>query len=158
MRTVVSALMLAALVSGCSIPGKAVEAHFWDPCTELSDQALREAGAKPETKDDAVKLKGWHVCGWQTTYDTYRLNVASSEDSLATLRKRAAYADFRVVEVGGRSGQTYLVAGDRNGGCTVGFDSARGSVHVEMTRRKAGDAACQVALVVARKLLPNLPS
>lgn len=145
-------------LSGCSVQGKAVEAHFWDPCAELSDATLKQAGALPEKKNAAVQLVGWRICAWPTVFEHYWLNVSSTdEDTLSTMRRDPTYTDFRDVSVDGRKGQTYLFTHSRRGGCTVGFDTSYGSVHIDMTKPYADDA-CERAVDVARKLLPSLPS
>ncbi|MCE5292862.1 MAG: DUF3558 domain-containing protein [Nocardiaceae bacterium] len=149
--------MLVALVSGCAVQGKAVEAHFWDPCTELSDQALREAGAKPETKDDAVQFPDWHMCGWLLDTDPYSLGVLSTERRVADFRRNPTKTGFQDANVSGRHGLIYLEVANTRSSCTVGFDTARGSVHVVVGTRDLSRETCGPALDTARRLLPYLP-
>ncbi|CAM3619081.1 DUF3558 domain-containing protein [Smaragdicoccus niigatensis] len=154
-----AALVLAALIGACAIQGKAVQAHVWDPCTGLPDQALRQAGAVPMTKNETGQPVGWHVCRWETTNGRYWLVVSSSGDGMSTIRRDATYSDFQTANVGDRVGETYLLANDRRAGCTVGIDTAFGSVHVEMTNEKGEsvEVTCPLALSVSLALLRYLP-
>ncbi|MCE5290289.1 MAG: DUF3558 domain-containing protein [Nocardiaceae bacterium] len=156
MRSILSVFLVGAALSGCAVQGKAVEAHFWDPCSELPAAALTAAGANPEKKNDDVQFPDWRMCSWPTVFANYWLIVASAEDPIAALESNPKYADFREVDINGRRGKTYVFAGEEREGCTVGFDTSYGSIHIEMTS-EAGDDACKRATDASRKLLPSLP-
>ena len=161
MRAAVSVLALVLLVTGCSegVPGTAVEAKLFDPCTDLSNEALWQANLLPDSKSDLVQFDGWHICSWDDSTDWYRNTaIYSTELRLVDFRANKTKTEFRDIEVNGRQALEYKEVNTRELACTVGFETARGSVHVEVGWLSNAPAnRCQLAAEHASRLLPYLP-
>lgn len=162
MRALVAGVAVAVLVGGCSeaVAGQAVEAKLFDPCTELSDEALRAAGVDPASKSDLVQYPEWHMCAWGDAVDENRnLSVFSTEWQLADFRVNPTRTGFLEVSVDGRDGLQYMEVNRATRSCAIGFDTARGSIHVEASWiLNPPNDPCKFALEEAHILLPYLPN
>ncbi|WP_167768974.1 DUF3558 domain-containing protein [Nocardia sp. CS682] len=148
---------------------KAADTALWDPCTQLSDDALRSTGLKPETKEKdvaGIDPTGWQVCGWQAAGSGwYDLAVMSGEVTLDQFRQRTDLRDFETLTVAGRPALRFLDADDDKGlDCTVALQVPQGgkpgSVSFYLTTRysigKLG-VPCDEALRNANELSKFLP-
>jgi hypothetical protein len=158
MRAVLTVLAVALVVSGCAeaVEGKGVATEPFDPCA-LSEEALTQAGALPETKMDDVQFAGFRICSWRTNQHPYYLTVFTTDRKLSEYRLNETKTGFQEVEIVGRSALRYLEVDSQLGTCAVGFDTREGSVHVEMHRMELEDDACPYAIDSATKLAKYLP-
>ncbi|QIS01982.1 DUF3558 domain-containing protein [Nocardia brasiliensis] len=176
-RTVLAGAAVTALVTGCSptkdgtpttsgpktVNGeKTVE---WNPCTQLSDEALRAARMDPATKDvttDApVEPVDARICQWNAVDGPYLVSVSSTIYSLDDLRTNAKLAEFREVRVGTRTG---LISREKSDTqklrCHVSLPIAHGIVEVGAIWRYGEPATkepCDLAIRHANDLEPYLP-
>jgi hypothetical protein len=125
--TIVGHAMLAisvlGLVTGCGTTVKGNSAAEgqntsqreqtvrWNPCAELSEEALRATGADPTSKSTDFDAPGdkaaWRMCAWDSVDAPYFIGVGATTLTQDEVRKNSSVTGFTPVEVNGRSGLTY---------------------------------------------------
>lgn len=150
--TAVAILACALLaVTGCDVThaewltspekktGKAANEASWDPCTQIDNDALVQAGVDPATRDNAIEdvhgVEGWKLCSWHnrdvdwdhtlgvwsTTYTTDDFQVDNQD--------KPYLVDVTDISVAGRSGIQYRKAYDfPNSVCYLGIPYSGGIV------------------------------
>ncbi|WP_084461011.1 DUF3558 domain-containing protein [Nocardia kruczakiae] len=144
---------------------KVATAALWDPCTQVTDDVLRQAGMDPATRAvniGGVPVDGWKLCSWHDNPDYYyTLGVWSSIFTIDDLKKKSDNIDFQEVTVAGRKGFQYRTASDKNGtNCYVAFPGSRGTFEVSMYNMssRAAEPPCSHAISAASALVPLFPS
>lgn len=144
---------------------KGATAALWDPCTQVTDDVLRQAGMDPATKTTnigGVAVDGWKLCSWHDNPDYYyTLGVWSSLFTIEDLKKKPDNVDFQAVTAGGRNGFQYRTASDKNGtNCYVAFPASQGTFEVSIYNMssRAAEAPCSHAVSAAAAIVPLFPS
>lgn len=173
-------MALAGLVSGCSTPGTGEPAAQgqstasgevtveFNPCTDLSDEALRAVHVDPATKDTTIDPPEgpttWRICGWTSALGPYYVNVASTTHTQDEVHSNPSVTGFAPVQVNGRSGLTFYSNSDSDRlSCYVSFPAEQGMFNVTVdwmySERKSMTEAppCGLAVRHARELEPFLP-
>lgn len=176
-RTVLVGAAVTALVTGCSptkdgtpttsgpktVNGeKTVE---WNPCTQLSDEALKAARMDPATKDVITDAPSGPVdarmCQWYPVEGPYLVSVSSTIYSLDDARKNDKLTGFRDVQIGPRAS---LISEDKSDtkklSCYVGLPTAQGTIEVAVGWRYGEPVTkdrCELAVQHAKELEPYLP-
>ncbi|WP_181063128.1 DUF3558 domain-containing protein [Nocardia nova] len=171
-----AATAVLALGTGCSSSNsgtatpatsdaKAATAALWDPCTQVTDAALRQAGVDPATRTvniGGVAVDGWKLCSWHDSPDFYyTLGVWSSVFTVDDLKKKPDNIDFQEVTVGGRKGYQYRTASDKNGtNCYAAFPASQGTFEVSIYNMssRATESPCPHAVSAAAAIVPLFPS
>lgn len=176
-RTMLVGAAVTALVTGCSptkdgtpttsgpktVNGeKTVE---WNPCTQLSDEAVRAARMDPATKDVTTDAPtgpvSARVCQWDAVDGPYFVSVSSTIYSQDEARKNANLTGFRDVPIGARSGLIYQDKSDeRKLRCYVSLPAAQGMLEVTVGWRYGEPMSrdrCELAVEHAKELEPYLP-
>ena len=119
--------------------GKAANEASWDPCTQIDNDALAQAGVDPATRDNAIEdvhdIEGWKLCSWHnrdadwdhtlgiwsTTYTTDDFRVDNQD--------KPYVVDVTDISVAGRPGVQYRKAYDfPNSVCYLGIPYSGGMV------------------------------
>ncbi|WP_280449542.1 DUF3558 domain-containing protein [Nocardia brasiliensis] len=176
-RTVLVGAAVTALVTGCSptkdgtpttsgpktVNGeKTVE---WNPCTQLSDEALKAARMDPATKgvtsDAPTGPTSARICQWNAVGGPYLVSVSSTIYTQEDSRKNANLTGFRDVQIGPRTGLIYQDKTDsRQLLCYVGLPGAQGMLEVSVAWRYGEPVTrdrCELAVQHAKELEPYLP-
>ncbi|MEU7628523.1 DUF3558 domain-containing protein [Nocardia sp. NPDC049220] len=161
--------LLALSVAGCgdttsgspATDTAAVKALF-DPCTGIPDDAVREAGADPVTKEPGiagVHQSGWEICGWKGP--TYFITVYSTGRTVSEFERKPGNVEFKDVTVAGRQGRQFRVEGaSKYLGCDVLFAASQGVLQLAVTNRPGQDSLedpCTVLYRVGEPIVPLLP-
>ncbi|MFI6048043.1 DUF3558 domain-containing protein [Nocardia sp. NPDC051321] len=143
-RTVLAGMAVVGLVAGCSpskdgnptteVSGKPTNGEptvQYNPCTDLSDEALRATQVDPATKSVVTDAPSgpvtWRMCTWSATDGPYSVTIGASTHTLDETRKNDTVTGFRDVKVGPRSGLMYQDKNDEDKlGCYVSMPSAQG--------------------------------
>ncbi|WP_069163107.1 DUF3558 domain-containing protein [Nocardia altamirensis] len=177
---VLAGVTVAGLVTGCSPSSKDGdpkttsgsptngEQKIFNPCTELSDEALRGTRVDPASKGTVTDAPTGDVvariCRWDSTDGPYLVNVSSLTYTLDDLRKNDKVTVLREVQIGSRSG---LISSDKSDNeklrCHVSLPAKQGSVEVGIgwlySERASLPQAppCDLAIRHAKELEPFLP-
>ncbi|MEV6279051.1 DUF3558 domain-containing protein [Nocardia sp. NPDC051832] len=166
------ALTAAVAATGCSISEAQIgRAHFaqhkslavaelWDPCVGIPENILHDAGFDPASKDnqaESAKGKGDKGCRWRGRHG--ELNAFSHTSPLRQLAETADFlADAEPVTIDERAATQIR---DRvHNSCGVGFDTAEGTVFLQVTSHSpqaVADSCAEVA-ELARTLHVHLPA
>ncbi|WP_188827596.1 DUF3558 domain-containing protein [Nocardia camponoti] len=139
-------------------------AALFDPCTQISEDALRAAGVDPATKVSGaggVHQSGWEICSWAG--HNFRLGVFSTGRSVAEFENKPGNVDFQDVIVAGRQGRQYRVEGATDDlDCDIVFPARQGAVALNIINSAIVDAAklenpCVVAARTGEVIVPALP-
>jgi hypothetical protein len=173
---VLTAVLAAA---GCSSSGGSTSetthnnTPIFDPCTQISDDILRQAGLDPSSKDKdvaGVHYKGWDLCGWKpVNFDiwgvtSYGVTVYSTNgESLEQVRNDSFNNHFADVTVAGHNALQFHSGGtDPALDCDVAFaTSVNGVIDVSIDRNEAGsynEPVCATTNRMATLLLPSFAS
>lgn len=181
-RTTVAAVSVLAgallAVSGCdATPGGSAEPvtttspvateALWDPCTQISDDVLRQVGVDPSTRDNTISgvenVEGWKLCSWHdkaSRWD-YTLGVWSTTHTVEELRGDANNVEFTDVSVSGRAGVQFKKAHDSHGSvCYLGFPFSAGTLEISVFNSAASDLdqdPCRTADSAAGVLVAHFP-
>ncbi|MGW6425801.1 DUF3558 domain-containing protein [Nocardia sp. NPDC055053] len=136
---------------------------LWNPCTEISDDALRAAGVDPATEEKGVAgipQSGWEICGWRGS--EYSLTVYTTAKTVAYFEQRPGNINFTDVTIAGRPGRQFKVQGDsRNLICDVVFPTDRGVVQLEVGNSAIADGPlddpCENLQRAGAVLVPTFP-
>ncbi|MFD8102592.1 DUF3558 domain-containing protein [Nocardia fluminea] len=105
---------------------------LWNPCTEISDAALTEAGVDPATEEKGVAgvpQSGWEICGWGGP--DYSITVYTTDKPVSYFEQKPGNVNFTDVTIADRQGSQFRVQGDaRNLWCDVVFPSEQGVVQL----------------------------
>ncbi|MGW6623759.1 DUF3558 domain-containing protein [Nocardia sp. NPDC055002] len=136
---------------------------LWNPCTEISDAALSEAGVDPATEEKGVAgvpQSGWEICGWGGP--DYSITVYTTDKAVNEFEQKPGNVDFRDVTIAGRAGREFKVAGaSKDLGCDVVFPANRGVVQLQIfnSALKTGlDDPCMYLERVGEVLVPIFPN
>lgn len=137
---------LSAVGCGSTTDGKPVEATsaptadpdepagLFDPCTEISDDLLRQMGVDPATEEAdlaGVEFPGWKVCSWDAGW--YFLGVLSGDRTVDEVKSNPSVTNVRNVEIGSRSALEFDTTGDeRRDECSVGIVAPQGVIEIHV--------------------------
>ncbi|WP_194837921.1 DUF3558 domain-containing protein [Nocardia sp. XZ_19_369] len=179
-RTVLAGVAVVGLVVGCSptegtptteVSGKPTNGERtvqYNPCTELSDDALRatkvDAASKDVTTDAPTGPVSARVCQWSSTEGPYFVSVSSTVYSQDEARKNDKLTGFRDVPIGPRPGLTYQDKSDVDKlRCYASLPWSKGMFEVAVGWRYSARASipqsppCDLAVRHAQELEPFLP-
>ncbi|PPI97192.1 hypothetical protein C5E46_16550 [Nocardia nova] len=177
-RKAATAVLAAAVVlvgTGCSSSTsgtaspetgdpKGATAALWDPCTQVTDEVLRQVGVDPNTRESGiggVAVDGWKSCTWHDTPNwEYSLTVWSSVNSIDDLKQKDGNTGFVDTTVAGRSGVQYKGNSGANGEqCFVSFPAKQGIVEVSALNvtTRTSVSACDRVSSAAAVIVPILP-
>lgn len=179
-RVALAGVALLGLVVGCSSEvdgqpviqaqsdaGGEVTVEF-NPCTDLSDEALRATRVDPATKDVSIDPPEgptrWRICAWNATEGPYRVSVASTTHKQDEVYDNPAVTGFSPVQINSRSGLTYHSSSDPDQlRCYVSLPAKQGMFNVIVGWRYGSrelmpqSPPCGLAVQHARELEPFLP-
>lgn len=119
----------------------AAKAALWNPCKEISDDALRAAGVDPGTEESGlagVPQSGWEICGWRGP--EYSLTVYTTDKTVAQFEQKPGNINFVDVTIANRSGRQFRIEGDtRNAFCDVVFPASQGVVQLGVNNSAIAD-------------------
>ncbi|WP_025346614.1 DUF3558 domain-containing protein [Nocardia nova] len=160
LAAVVPVLAACNDVEGNGVAGtSAAAAPLWDPCTQIPDDVLQQAGVDPATKESGiagVHQSGWEICNWRGR--TYHLNVLSTGRAPEEIENKDGNVDFRDVTIAGRQGRQFRTGED--GTCDVVFPATQGSLQLTLVNFLSADNLedpCQVLERVGAPVVPVLP-
>ncbi|MBC7304645.1 MAG: DUF3558 domain-containing protein [Nocardia sp.] len=136
---------------------------LWNPCTEIPDAALTQAGVDPATEEKGVAgvaQSGWEICGWGGP--DYSITVYTTNKPVDEFEQKPGNVDFRDVTIAGRTGREFKVTGaSKDLGCDVVFPANPGVVQLQIfnSALKTGlDDPCTYLERVGEVLVPIFPS
>ncbi len=157
----------ALLVGGCSstVEGHAVGAveavGLFDPCSGISDSALRHVGVDPATEERGilgVQIPRFEICSWKGT--GISLSVWSTDYSLDEVEANTNNADVTTVSVHGGPATQFGQRDDDTGRiCSVAWTTNQGVLIVRIAPDFGETPVdpCGLAAKSADKLFPELP-
>ncbi|MEC3914486.1 DUF3558 family protein [Nocardia sp. CDC160] len=170
---IVIVVSAAAVVGGCSRGSGTAVAGVLDPCREISDSLIREAGFNPGTKQ--VKGEGVPAqeCSMNSPYSTLQLilltapveNSASQYDALlADAQARATATGSRQPElsaINGREAFTHPENYDADGrtismGCSTALRTKSGVLNINVMVVPVREDSCAAATRIATLFEPTL--
>ncbi|MEV0250708.1 DUF3558 domain-containing protein [Nocardia sp. NPDC050712] len=175
LRTVIAGAAVVGLAAGCGT-GKSVEGtatpttrdidkiEVWNPCTQLSNEALQKARVDPATKTVTTDAQGgasWRVCKWQATELPIFVTVFSTSHTQDESRANPKLTNFRDVTIGPRKSLTYQEKSEPSAdGCYASLPAEQGMIEVRVGKRQTKPIAadpCDLAVGYAKDLEPYLP-
>lgn len=178
--TTVSVLAGAVLaVSGCdattggsAAPATTTDAvateALWDPCTQISDDVLRQVGVDPSTRDNTISgvenVEGWKLCSWhdRAVRWNYALGVWATTHSIEETKQDRNNIDFADVIAAGRSGVRFKRAEDSHEEmCYLSFPANGQSIEISIYKTVLTEDErnpCDIALSAAEVLVPVFPA
>ncbi|WP_280489862.1 DUF3558 domain-containing protein [Nocardia farcinica] len=171
LRAIVAAVGVVGVVGcGTTVDGAATTstvsapADVYDPCAQLSDSALREAGLDPASESVTTNADGpasWRICGWYPADHRYKVDVLSTSHTIAETRANEKLNILREVTVGGRRGLVTQDKSDRQGNsCYVALPAQQGMFEIAIGWESSAATKpdlCALAVEYAHKLEPHLP-
>ncbi|MEU4708888.1 DUF3558 domain-containing protein [Nocardia salmonicida] len=136
---------------------------LWNPCTEISDAALTEAGVDPATEEKGVAgvpQSGWEICGWEGS--NYALTVYTTDKPVSYFEQKPGNINFTDIAIANRQGRQFRVQGDtRNLWCDVVFPSEQGVVQLAVGNSAIADGPLEDPCVYLQRagavLVPTFP-
>ncbi|WSG63281.1 DUF3558 domain-containing protein [Nocardia sp. NBC_01730] len=135
---------------------------LFNPCTGISDDALRAAGVDPATEEagiGGVHQSGWEICSWRGP--KYFVTVFSTSRTVSEFERKPGNVEFEDVTVAGRQGRQFRVEGaSKNLDCDVLFAASQGVVQLRVQNRAGQDNLenpCTVLYRVGDSIVPALP-
>lgn len=178
-RAVLAAIAVIGLAAGCSATvdgGPAAEGQGapkeetveYNPCTDLTDEAIRAAGLDPATKSTVTDAPTgpvtWRMCQWSSTEGPYLVTVGSSVHTQEEVRKNPIVTGFQDTQVGSRPGLAFHDKDDEDQlRCYVSFPSDHGvfnvivNWHYSQKESMPETPPCSLAQQHATELEPHLP-
>ncbi|MFB8282085.1 DUF3558 domain-containing protein [Nocardia colli] len=177
-RTVLAGVAVVGLVAGCSPTkdGNPTTAgtptndgkNLFNPCTDMSDAALRATKVDPASKQVVTDAPTGgvvaRICRWNSTEGPYGVTVSSLTYKLDDLRKNDRVVVVRDVQIGPRAGLISLDKADEDKlRCNISFPAAQGMFEVAVGWRYSDRASlpqappCDLAVRHATELEPFLP-
>ncbi|MCP2291658.1 DUF3558 domain-containing protein [Nocardia amikacinitolerans] len=148
--------------SGSPTTTSTAAAALFNPCTGISDDVVRAAGADPATEESGiagVHQPGWEICGW--TAKTYFITVFSTGRTVEEFESKPGNVEFQDVTVAGRPGRQFKVEGaSKDDLCDVLFPAAQGVVQLRIENKASTDGAedpCAVLYRVGESMVPTFP-
>ncbi|WP_054811232.1 DUF3558 domain-containing protein [Nocardia arizonensis] len=178
--TIVAGIAVTCVVAGCgtTVDGAPRTAGptvprgdrnvVWNPCTQLSDAALRATRVDPATKDmvsDApTGATSARLCNWTSIEGPYQVGVAATVYTPDEARQNSKLTVVREERIGSRSGFVHTNTADSDKiRCYVNIPSPEGSYEISVgwyysERAKMPEAPpCGLAVTHAKDLEPYLP-
>ncbi|PXX61461.1 uncharacterized protein DUF3558 [Nocardia tenerifensis] len=180
-RTVLAGVVVVGVVAGCSptkdgtptteVSGKPTSGEKtvqYNPCKELSDEALRATKVDPASKDVTTDAPtgpvSARVCQWTSTEGPYYVSVSSTIYSQDDARKNDKLTGFRDVRIGSRAGLVYQDKSDEDKlRCYANLPWSKGMFEVTVGWQYSERASmpqsppCDLAVRHAQELEPYLP-
>ncbi|MEU2123204.1 DUF3558 domain-containing protein [Nocardia niwae] len=163
---------LAAGVAGCEDttgaspttgPSTTAVRALFDPCTGISDEALRAAGVDPATEEPGiagVHQSGWEICTWKSR--RYHMTVFSTGRTVAEFENKPGNVDFQNVTIAGRAGRQFRVEGaSKDLDCDVVFPASQGVLQLRILNNAVLDDLenpCTILSRVGGAIVPVLPN
>ncbi|MBF6161349.1 DUF3558 domain-containing protein [Nocardia cyriacigeorgica] len=152
---------------GAASAGSPTAVAIFNPCSDLSEQALTDAGLDPSTERTSIDPPSggadWRICSWKPSDSsaTYRVDVFSTSYTIDEARQNDNLTGFKDVTIGPRSGVTLYDKSDtKRDRCYAAFPAEQGMFEVAVTWRGSSSDMpdmCVIAVDQATKLEPNLP-
>lgn len=140
------------------------EIEIFNPCSELSAEALEAANLVPSSKrvvtDPPSGPSTWRVCNWEPADGRFSIGIYSTSHTMDETRNRDDLTGFKDVTVGDRQGLTYHSKTDPDA-CFVAFPAEQGMFNVDaawLSADKRDRDICTIALEHAVDLEPFLPA
>ncbi|MBH0776841.1 DUF3558 domain-containing protein [Nocardia bovistercoris] len=157
----------AAQTAGPTVP-RGDRNVVWNPCTQLSDAALRATRVDPATRsvvsDAPTGATSARLCNWTSTEGPYLVGVAATVYTQDEARQNTNLTVVREARIGPRPGFVhYDPSDDTKILCYVNIPSPEGSYEISVgwrtsERAKMKEAPpCGLAVVHAEDLEPYLP-
>ncbi|MFI5720973.1 DUF3558 domain-containing protein [Nocardia sp. NPDC051750] len=177
----VAAIVAATMVAGCgdTVGGEPAaegasttsgEQHVeWNPCSELSDEALRATEVDPASKSAVFDAPGdraaWRMCTWRATDGPYFVGVGATVFTQDDVYKNTQVTGIEPVQINDRSGLTYHLVGNEDPIrlCYVSLPMQKGMLNVYASwyyseRSSIPESPpCGLAIRHAQTLEPYLP-
>ncbi|WP_330253698.1 DUF3558 domain-containing protein [Nocardia sp. NBC_00565] len=145
----------------------AATAALWDPCTQISDETLRQVGVDPSTRGNTISgvenVEGWKLCSWHdkpSRWD-YALGVWSTTHTIDESKKDENNVDFADISIAGREGVQFRRREDRNDEiCYISFPSSGQAIDISVYKTvltKDNRGPCVIAAAAAEILVPIFP-
>lgn len=136
---------------------------LWNPCTEISDDALKAAGVDPASEEAGlagVPQAGWEICGWMGP--KYSLTVYTTDKTVAQFEQKPGNVNFADTSIAGRAGRQFKIEGDtRNMFCDVVFATDQGVVQLGVNNSAIADGPledpCTYLQRAGSVLVPTFP-
>ncbi|WP_253782426.1 DUF3558 domain-containing protein [Nocardia amikacinitolerans] len=148
--------------SGSPTTTSTAAAALFNPCTGISDDAIRAAGADPATEESGiagVHQPGWEICRWKSP--TFFLTVFSTGRTVAEFEHKPGNVEFQDVMVAGRPGRQFKVEGaSKDDLCDVLFPAAQGVVQLRIENKASMEGLedpCTVLYRVGESMVPTFP-
>ncbi|WP_431957534.1 DUF3558 domain-containing protein [Nocardia lijiangensis] len=157
-----------ARTEGAGSPTNGEQTVTFNPCTDLSADALKAAKVDPASKDTVTDPPSgpaaWRACQWVSTQGPYIVTVAASTHTQDEVLQNSTVTGFQPVTIGARSGLTYRDKNDPDQlECYVSFPSTQGMFNVILGWRYSERASitqappCDLAVQHAKQVEPFLP-
>nr|WP_245839049.1 DUF3558 domain-containing protein [Nocardia donostiensis] len=179
-RAVLGGVAVIGVAAGCSVyvdgepaaEGQSAttteETVEYNPCTDLSDEALQATGLDPATKgtvtDAPTGPVTWRMCQWTSTEGPYLVTVGASVYTQDDVRQNSVVTGFRDAQIGPRSGLTFYDKNDEDQlRCYVSLPSEQGVINVivnwyySQKESIPQSPPCDLAIQHAAELEPYLP-
>ncbi|WP_280401917.1 DUF3558 domain-containing protein [Nocardia carnea] len=174
-RAMLATAAAIALATGCTsstdgatatiAPTTAGPIEIFNPCTELSDQVLRDVGLDPSTKSVTTDAPdgetSWRVCNWRTPDSTLMIGVYSTSHTLDEARKNSKLVEKTETTVGSRPALTYFDETETDGtSCYTAIAAEQGMFEINASWFLDADRdrdICAISTEYAALLEPNLP-
>ncbi|MEU4314494.1 DUF3558 domain-containing protein [Nocardia sp. NPDC024068] len=141
---------------------------LWDPCSQVSEDVLRQVGVDPSTRDNTIsgveRVEGWKLCSWKDkpTRENYRLGVWSTTQTVEDSKRDTNNVGFTEVTLSGRSGIQFKQANDtHNEVCFLRFPADNQSIEISIYKAVSTEDErdpCDIAAAAAESLVPVFPS
>ncbi|MCX0270643.1 DUF3558 domain-containing protein [Nocardia zapadnayensis] len=143
---------------------------LWDPCTQISDDMLRQVGVDPATRDNTISgvenVEGWKLCSWKDKLarENYALGVWATTHTIEESKQDGNNVDFFDISVGGRHGVQFRRAYDkRDEVCYLSFPANGQTVDISVYKAYStigledDRPPCEIAAAAAEVLVPIIP-
>ncbi|WP_328391463.1 DUF3558 domain-containing protein [Nocardia sp. NBC_00416] len=128
MERAILAVTALGLLAGCGVAldgepaaegqtSPSGEQHVeWNPCSELSEEALRTTGADPASKHTSFDAPGdkatWRMCSWNSVDNPYYIGVGATTYTQDEMRENTSVTGFSPVQINDRSGLQFYPSGE----------------------------------------------
>ncbi|MEV0295402.1 DUF3558 domain-containing protein [Nocardia sp. NPDC050710] len=135
---------------------------LFDPCTQISDDALIAAGAQPASKETGiagVHQSGWEICTWRG--QKYSLGIFSTGRTVDEFERKDGNVEFQDVAIAGRNGRQYKVEGaSKDLRCDVVFSATQGALQLMLINNavlRNPEDPCVLLRRAGESIVPVLP-
>ncbi|WP_280482540.1 DUF3558 domain-containing protein [Nocardia cyriacigeorgica] len=147
---------------GGASDASAAAVGLWDPCTGISDEALKASGVEAASEEKGiagVDQDGWEICNWRSK--RYSITIFSTARTVEEFEQKPGNVEFQDVTVAGREGRQFKVEGaSKDLLCDVLFPAQQGVVQLRVSASLIPDVPddpCQVLYRVGESIVPELP-